>query len=142
LDPLPRQSLEELLHDLLGGDPTLDPVKEFLIRRTEGNPFFAEEIVQTLVETQVLSGGRGRHHLVRPLSGVKLPPMVQDVIAARIDRLPSEEKRLIREASVIGKDVPLKLLQMVAACQKKTSGGMSQISNGRIFSTKPNPFLI
>ena len=89
-------------------------LKALLIGRTEGNPFFVEEIVRTLVETRVLRGERGRHILAKPVSSVQVPPMVQDVIASRIDRLPPPEKRLIHEASVIGKDVPFTLLHMIS----------------------------
>ena len=114
LAPLPRAGVEELLHTLLGADPNLAALKELLIERTEGNPFFVEEIVRTLVETAVLGGERGRHVLAMPADSVRVPPVVQDVIASRIDRLPQAEKRLIHEASVIGKDVPFTLLHMIA----------------------------
>jgi predicted ATPase len=56
IDPLPPKSADELLTALLGQDGTLEPLKRVLIERTEGNPFFLEESVQTLVETQVLVG--------------------------------------------------------------------------------------
>src|SRR5262249_29754991 len=114
LDPLPRESVDELLHALLGSDPSLPALKELLIDRTEGNPFFVEEIVRTLVETQVLGGERGRRFLAKSISNVEVPPVLQDVIASRLDRLPPQEIRLIREASVIGKDVSFKLLHMIA----------------------------
>jgi class 3 adenylate cyclase/tetratricopeptide (TPR) repeat protein len=114
LDPLPRESVDELLHALLGSDPSLTALKELLIDRTEGNPFFVEEIVRTLVETQVLGGERGRRYLAKSISNVEVPPLVQDVIASRLDRLPPQAIRLIREASVIGKDVSFKLLHMIA----------------------------
>jgi class 3 adenylate cyclase/tetratricopeptide (TPR) repeat protein len=114
LKPLAPETVDELLHALLGADLDLSYLKEFLIERTEGNPFFVEEIVRMLVETQVLHGEPGQRRLARPFSNVHVPPMVQDVIASRIDRLPPQEKRLIREASVIGKDVPFKLLRMIA----------------------------
>ena len=123
LQPLPRESVDELLHTLLGTDSGLAALKEFLIERAEGNPFFVEEIVRTLVEAQVLSGVRGRRRLARPMSSVRLPPMVQDVIASRIDRLPLDEKRLIREASVIGKAIPFKLLHMIAGLPEEQLRG-------------------
>ena len=59
LDPLPTESAEELLQSLLGNDPSLQTLKQLLITRTEGNPFFLEESVRTLVETKVLEGERG-----------------------------------------------------------------------------------
>ena len=114
LDPLPPASAEELLQALLGDDPSLAPLKQLLIARTEGNPFFLEESVRTLVETGVLVGEPGAYRLVKPLDSLQVPATVQAVLAARIDRLPSEEKRLLQTAAVIGTEVPLPLLQAIA----------------------------
>src|SRR5256885_17188596 len=63
LDPLPPVSAEEFLQAILGDDPSLEPLKQLLIARTEGNPFFLEESVRTLAETGVLEGERGAYHL-------------------------------------------------------------------------------
>ncbi|OLE64175.1 MAG: hypothetical protein AUI36_09345 [Cyanobacteria bacterium 13_1_40CM_2_61_4] len=59
-----------------------------MIEWTEGNPFFLEETVQTLVETQALVGERGAYRLVKSLGTIQVPATVQAVLAARIDRLP------------------------------------------------------
>jgi class 3 adenylate cyclase/tetratricopeptide (TPR) repeat protein len=114
LDPLPPESAGELLDALLGPDPSLHPLKPLLIERTGGNPFFLEESVRTLVETGALAGERGGYRLAQPLPAVRVPATVQAVLAARIDRLPSEEKRLLQTAAVVGKDVPFVLLQAIA----------------------------
>ncbi|MFQ5830608.1 MAG: AAA family ATPase [Candidatus Methylomirabilia bacterium] len=114
LDPLPSESCEELLEALLGGDAGIQSLKQLLIDRTEGNPFFLEESVRTLVETQVLLGERGAYRLAKALLGIQVPATVQAVLAARIDRLPAEDKRLLQSASVIGKDVAFTLLQAIA----------------------------
>jgi class 3 adenylate cyclase/predicted ATPase len=114
IDPLPPESAEELLGSLLGNDPTLKPLKQLLIERTEGNPFFLEESVRTLLETKFLGGERGSYRLERTLESTQVPATVQAVLAARIDRLPPEEKRLLQSAAVIGKDVPFRLLQGIA----------------------------
>jgi class 3 adenylate cyclase/predicted ATPase len=114
LHPLPSESAEELLQALLGTDQTLQPLKRLLIGRTEGNPFFLEESVRTLVESQVLTGERGAYRLARALPSIQVPPTVQAVLAARIDRLLPEEKRLLQAAAVVGKDVPYPLLQAIA----------------------------
>ena len=113
MDPLPAASAEELLHALLGEDPGLLPLKELLIKRTEVNPFFLEESVRTLVETKVLMGDRGAYRLAREVYAIQVPPTVQAVLAARIDRLPVEAKRLLQAAAVIGTDVPLGLLHAI-----------------------------
>jgi class 3 adenylate cyclase/tetratricopeptide (TPR) repeat protein len=114
LDPLPPESAEELLQALLGDDAGLEPLKELLIARTEGNPFFLEESVRTLVETGALVGESGAYRLTKAISSIQVPATVQAVLAARIDRLPSEEKRLLHTAAVIGTEVPLPLLRAIA----------------------------
>jgi class 3 adenylate cyclase/tetratricopeptide (TPR) repeat protein len=114
IDPLPPESAEALLHALLGEDQTLVPLTRVLIERTEGNPFFLEESVRALVETQVLAGERGAYRMAKAPTSWQIPATAQAILAARIDRLASEDKRLLQAASVIGKDVPFALLQAIA----------------------------
>ena len=114
LDPLPLASAEELLQTLVGEDPALQPLTRLLIARTEGNPFFLEESVRTLVETQVLVGKRGAYRLTQALPRMQVPATVQAVLAARIDRLAPEDKRLLQTASVVGMEVPFSLLHAIA----------------------------
>ena len=114
IDPLPPESAEELLTALLGEDPTHESLRGTLIGRTEGNPFFLEESVRTLVETQVLVGERGAYRIAKAPQAWQIPATAQAILAARIDRLPPEDKRLLQAASVIGKDVPFALLQTIA----------------------------
>ena len=114
LDPLPIASADALLEALLGNDPSLDALKQLLIERTAGNPFFLEESVRTLVESQALAGESGAYHLVQDLPSIQAPLTVQAVLAARIDRLPEDAKRLLQTAAVIGMEVPLPLLQAIA----------------------------
>jgi class 3 adenylate cyclase/tetratricopeptide (TPR) repeat protein len=111
LDALPAESAGELLDALLGDDPGLAPLKQLLVKR--GNPFFLEETVQTLVETKALVGERGRYRLTQPIQAIQVPATVQVVLAARIDRLPPEDKRLLQTAAVVGKDAPFALLQAI-----------------------------
>src|SRR5262247_3085270 len=114
LDPLPPASADEFLQALLGDDPSLGPLTPLLIARTGGNPFFLEESVRTLVETGMLVGTPGAYRLAQPLASLQMPATVQAVLAARIDRLPSEEKHLLQTAAVIGTEVPSELLQAIA----------------------------
>jgi class 3 adenylate cyclase/tetratricopeptide (TPR) repeat protein len=113
VDPLPPASAEELLVALVGDDPGLRQFKRLLIERTEGNPFFLEESIRTLVETGVLAGERGRYELTRAIDSVRVPASVQAILAARIDRLDSEDKQLLQTAAVVGMDVSLRLLHTV-----------------------------
>ena len=114
LDPLSTASADAFLQTLLGNDPSLGPLTPLLIARTGGNPFFLEESVRTLVETGILVGAPGAYRLVQSLASLQMPATVQAVLAARIDRLPPEEKQLLQTAAVIGTEVPLPLVQTIA----------------------------
>ena len=114
IDPLQAKGSEELLQDKLGADASLRALKQLLIERTEGNPFFLEESARTLIESGALDGQRGNYRLVAPITTIALPVTVQSVLAARIDRLGPEDKRLLQSASVIGKDFALGLLGEIA----------------------------
>ncbi len=114
IDPLLPESAEELLDSLLGSDPALEELKQLLIARTEGNPFFLEECVRTLLETQVLAGERGAYRVTGPIKGAIVPSTVKAVLAARIDRLVEDDRHLLQSAAVIGKDVPFVLLNAIA----------------------------
>jgi transcriptional regulator with AAA-type ATPase domain/tetratricopeptide (TPR) repeat protein len=112
LEALPGQEAGEMLDALLGADPGLDPLKQRLAGH--GNPLLLEETVRALVETKALEGARGHYRPTRPLDALEVPATVQAILAARIERLASEDRRLLQIASVVGKVVPLALLQAVA----------------------------
>jgi predicted ATPase len=114
LDPLPPVSADAFLHALLGDDASLTPLTQLLIARTQGNPLFLEESVRTLVETGVLVGEPGAYRLAHAIPTVPMPATVQAVLAARIDRLPPEGKRLLQTAAVLGTEVSFPLLQAIA----------------------------
>ncbi len=126
LDALRPESAGELLSALLGADPGLEPLKRLLVKR--GNPFFIEESIRTLVETGALAGERGAYRLTRPIQAIEVPATVQVILAARIDRLPAEDKQLLQTASVIGKDVPFVLLHaVVEAAEGAVQRGLTHL---------------
>ena len=116
IDPLEATSTEDFLHALLGPDPALDPLRRLLIDRTEGNPFFLEESVRALVETRALAGAPGAYRLTHSSRPLQIPATVQAILAARIDRLAPEHKRVLQAAAVIGKNVALALLRPIVDC--------------------------
>ena len=114
IDPLRGASAERLLGALLGDDPLLDPLKHRLTAWADGNPFFLEESIRTLVETGALAGYRGSYALAAPITGLEIPGTLQTLLAARIDRLMPEDKYVLQIASVIGTGVPVSALRAVA----------------------------
>jgi class 3 adenylate cyclase len=106
LHPLGGQSADEMLHALLGGDArdaSLQSLKRVIIEKTQGNPFFMEEIVRALVEQGVLVRN-GATRLTKPLTEIHVPPTVHGILASRIDALPASEKSLLQLLALIGKD--------------------------------------
>ena len=113
LDVLAAGTADELLDELVGADAGLGALRRLLIERTQGNPFFLEEAVRALAETGMLVGARGAYRPAGPIRALPLPTTAQAILAARIDRLDPEDKRLLQAAAVVGRDVPLSLLQAI-----------------------------
>jgi class 3 adenylate cyclase/tetratricopeptide (TPR) repeat protein len=113
LTPLGAAAADELLRDLLGADPSLDGLAERIRERTGGNPFFIEEVVQALAESAALAGQRGVYRLAREIEDIAIPPTVQAVLEARIDRLGDGEKAVLQTASVIGREFSDTVLRCV-----------------------------
>ncbi|HJY80910.1 MAG TPA: AAA family ATPase, partial [Candidatus Binatia bacterium] len=123
LDPLGRAHAEEMLAALLAekiGTTDPSPLHQFILEKTEGNPFFMEEIVQALVEEGVLTRGAVGAGCASLPTDIHLPPTVQAVLASRIDRLPPEEKDLLQTLAVIGREFSLSLLKHVVGHSEDT----------------------
>jgi DNA-binding SARP family transcriptional activator len=114
LVPLERDATAQLVHDLTGGDPSLNGLPDLIAERTGGNPFFVEEVIQGLVERGGLVGERGAYRLADAIEEIEIPPSVQALLAARIDRLPEDDKALLQNAAVIGREFSEPVLLQVA----------------------------
>jgi class 3 adenylate cyclase/tetratricopeptide (TPR) repeat protein len=114
IDPLRRNRAEDLLDILLGEDAALRPLKQILIERTGGNPFFLEESVRTYAELGALVGTLGAYRPTRAVTQIRAPSTVQSLIAARIDRLSAANKRLLQAAAIVGTSMPFPLLRAIA----------------------------
>ena len=110
LDRLAPDDVDMLLDALVGDDPSLESLKRMLEQHTDGNPLFLEETVHALVESHVLTGAPGRYRLAAAAPEVRVPASVHAVLAARIDALPADGKRVLQCAAVIGRHVSRNLL--------------------------------
>jgi tetratricopeptide (TPR) repeat protein len=113
LNPLGVESGDEMLMALLDDGRELAPLKRVIIEKTEGNPFFMEEIVQALFEQGALLRN-GSIKLAKSLETIQIPSTVQAVLASRIDRLPPDQKDLLQTLAVIGKEFPFRLVREVS----------------------------
>jgi len=142
LQPLGPEHTGELLRDLVGEDPSLDGLGDLIHERTAGNPFFIEEIVRGLAEAGNLEGERGAYRLARPVEDTGVPASVQTVLAARIDRLSPDAKRLLQAASVTSKEISERALGMVSG-QSEAEGYRAALceltDGGFLFETEVYP---
>jgi predicted ATPase len=135
LDPLGKAEAGELLAALLGAGAAagLERLQGLILEKTEGNPFFIEEVVQTLAEEGLLRGERGSYRLERVPAELHIPVTVQGLLAARIDRLPAAEKELLQLLAVIGKEFRFGLVQRVAEHGEEELHGLLSGLQGREF---------
>ena len=115
LESLGGGSADEMLSAILGDDEALLPLKKLIITTTGGVPFFMEETVQVLFDEGALKRQNGAVRLIRPLDSLKIPPTVQAILAARIDRLHNDEKNLLQTLAILGREFVLSLARVVAA---------------------------
>jgi predicted ATPase len=114
LESLERDSADEMLSAILGKSIELLPLKQLIIETTGGTPFFMEETVQALFDEGALNRSDGMVKLVKPLAALRIPPTVQTILAARIDRLRNDEKNLLQTLAVLGREFVLNLARSVA----------------------------
>ena len=115
LAPLSTQAVRQLLASLLGPDPSIAGLADAIHARTGGNPFFTEEVVQSLIESGKLRGTAGDYRLTASVDTLDVPASVHAVLAARIDRLAEREKQVLQTAAVIGKEFSEPVLVQVLA---------------------------
>jgi class 3 adenylate cyclase/tetratricopeptide (TPR) repeat protein len=128
LDPLAPENMFTLLETLVGSEAGLAPLKQLLLARTEGNPFFLEESVRSLVDEGVLAGERGAYRLRKAQEAIHVPATVQAILAARIDRLPAADKDLLEMAAVVGSDVPVAVLAAISEMPADAlAGGLARL---------------
>jgi class 3 adenylate cyclase/tetratricopeptide (TPR) repeat protein len=127
LAPLGADAIRALLADLLGNHPSTHGLGDEIHARTGGNPFFIEEVVQGLIESGHLEGTHGAYRLVTPIQRLDVPPSVQALLSARIDRLAESEKHVLQTAAVIGKEFEEPILRQVL-----TATGRASLANGHL----------
>ncbi|MGH7924819.1 MAG: ATP-binding protein, partial [Candidatus Binatus sp.] len=138
LDPLGKESADEMLSALLGDGAELAQLKRVIVEKTEGNPFFMEETVQVLLDEGALVRKGAATRLTRPIAELKIPPTVQGILAARIDRLPADEKDLLQTLAVIGKEFALSLVRaVVSKSDDELTRMLSDLQSGEFIFEQP-----
>ena len=120
LNPLSTQDSARMADALIASESIPEGLRQLILRKAEGNPFFVEEVVKSLQQAGALRRVGGKTELTRPLDQIVVPDTIQDVIMARIDRLGDEPKRALQLASVIGREFARRLIDRLVEIQEHT----------------------
>jgi predicted ATPase len=115
LEPLTETQSRELVAHLLAIESLPVAVRDLILARAEGNPFFVEEVVRMLIERGVIVSRDGRWIATEDISSIEIPETLHGLLLARIDQLPNAAKRSLRVAAVIGRQFPVRVLERVLA---------------------------
>ncbi len=119
LGPLASEATRSLVTRLLGDHPSVASLVERIVERSEGNPFFVEEVIRAMTASGQLKGEEGDYRTVRAVDEIVLPATVQAVIDARIDALSERDKTVLQAAAVLGKEFSAQVLERVAGLPAK-----------------------
>ncbi|MBR1276531.1 AAA family ATPase [Bradyrhizobium sp. AUGA SZCCT0283] len=140
IPPLPASQAAALLQDHFGSDPSLALLSRNIVERAQGNPFFLEELVNALVERGDFEGERGAYRLKGGIDAIPLPSTVQAVVAARIDRVEENAKRLLEVAAIGGREIFIAVLEAVAGLSPlEVSEALNQLRRAELLYDVP-PF--
>ena len=127
LEDLTKAESQEMLQSLLK-TPSIPRGLEMLIReKIEGNPFYLEEILNSMLESELLIKSNGNWKLLRPIHKADIPLTIHGVISARTDRLDADAKQILQYASVIGRSFDLSILSNITEGEKDLNGHLDNL---------------
>jgi len=122
-----RESLMMVSH-LLGTEEFDKELEEFILEKTEGVPFFIEELIKSLKDLKIIEREDNRYRITKDIKEVTIPATVQDVIMARVDSLPEGSKSLLQTMSVIGREFSYDLIKRITGLTEQEQELLSQLS--------------
>jgi predicted ATPase len=113
LSPLSEGDSRKMVANLLKIEALPERVREIILKKAEGNPFFVEEVIRMLIDRRVIVQDNGGWVAAKDIDDVEIPDNLQGLLIARIDRLPEDAKIVLRVASVIGRQFPVRVLEQI-----------------------------
>ena len=111
---LKETDLEQLITNLLRKARLPSKTENMIIRKTEGNPFFIEEVIRSFIEEGIIEIHDNEFRVTEKINEVNIPETINDVILSRVDKLDEKTRELLKTASVIGRNFYFKVLEEVA----------------------------
>jgi class 3 adenylate cyclase/tetratricopeptide (TPR) repeat protein len=129
LRPLEAEDGGRLVANLLAIDSLPSATRNMILRRADGNPLFAEEIVRTLIDSHAIESVDGRWVATTTIKDVEIPATIHGLLLARIDRLPEEARQVLRVASVVGRTFSVRVLHLVVSPSAAPAEGLGRLGD-------------
>ncbi len=136
LKDLKPEDAQKMVESILKSKDIPAELKNYVLSKMEGNPFYIEEIVVSLLETNALVKRNGKWCVDKPILTENIPPTVQGVISARLDRLEPFTKKILQEASVIGRSFPYDILKRTTELKEHIDESLSGLERMDLIQTK------
>ena len=136
LQDLSLSDAQDMLESLLKTKTIPSDLKRFIHDKAEGNPFYLEELVNSLIETETLIRDSGHWKITRPISESDISSTIHGLISGRLDRLEIETKRILQEASVIGRAFLYEILKRVSELEECIDPGLSTLERLDLIRTR------
>ncbi len=136
LKPLSPQDSNELVSHLLEVANLPEQVRRLILDRSEGNPFYLEEVIRSLIDQGAIIREGGTWRAIAEITNVEIPETLQGVLLARIDRLQDDVRATLQLASVIGKSFLYRLLEAIAAAERQLDEHLSQLQRADLVREK------
>ena len=137
LEPLPPQAMEELLTGLVPGLPA--EVRDRVLTRAEGVPLYAVETVRMLLDRGLLVQDGPAYRLTGPVEALEVPETLHALIAARLDGLTAEERRLLQDAAVLGKTFTRDALAALAGADVEIEPLLATLARKEVLGVQADP---
>jgi class 3 adenylate cyclase/tetratricopeptide (TPR) repeat protein len=142
LQDLSFSEAQNMVESLLKTDVVPEDLQRFIRDKVEGNPFYLEEAVNSLIESKILVPENGDWKVLRPITETEISATIQGVIAARVDRLEQESKRILQEASVIGRSFYYDILKRISEIKDNIDRSLGGLERFDLIKTKSiQPYL-
>jgi len=136
LQDLSRSESQEMVQSLLKTEKIPSELQRFIQEKIEGNPFYLEEAINSLIESNTLVRGNGHWRVAKPISEADISSTIQGIISARVDRLEQASKKILQEASVIGRTFYYEILKRTTAINNSIDENLSGLEHLDLIKTK------
>ena len=136
LQDLSLSEAQDMLESLLKTETIPSDLKRFVRDKAEGNPFYLEELVNSLIESETLLRDNGSWKITRPMTQADISSTINGLIAGRLDRLEKETKRILQEASVIGRAFLYEILKRVTELGDRIDLGLNALERLDLIRTR------